>query len=108
MPSATSFRDILVFIAFMTPLLLSLWKLFEVRERVYDSIQALDHRLAIMNSRIENLEDKVDLGLNGTRELVEHKSVRQSNTLDRHTDRLEDIEQFLAKSTEFNKRCSRS
>ena len=108
MPTATSIRDILVFIAFMTPLLLSLWKLFEVRERVYDSIQALDHRLAIMNSRIENLEDKVDLGLNGMRELIEHKTIRLSNTTDRHVDRLEDIEQFLAKSTDFNKRCSRS
>ena len=107
MPTTTSARDLLVFVAFMIPLIVALFKVFEVRERVYDAIQALEHRVAILQSRVENLEDKIDLGLNGTRELIEHKTVRQSNTLDRHTDRLEDIEQFLAKTTDFNKRCSR-
>ena len=107
MPTTTSARDLLVFVAFMIPLIVALFKVFEVRERVYDAIQTLEHRVNILQSRVENLEDKIDLGLNGTRELIEHKTIRQSNTLDRHTDRLEDIEQFLAKSTEFNKRCSR-
>ena len=107
MPTTTSARDLLVFVAFMIPLIVALFKVFEVRERVYDAIQTLEHRVNILQSRVENLEDKIDLGLNGMRELVEHKTIRLSNTTDRHVDRLEDIEQFLSKTTDFNKRCSR-
>ncbi|PZV19200.1 MAG: hypothetical protein DCF22_00600 [Leptolyngbya sp.] len=107
MLNPVALRDILVFVAFMIPLLVALFKVFEVRERVYDAIQAVEHRLALLQSRIENLEDKVDLGFNGTRELIEHKSTRLFNTTDKHSDRLDDVEQFLVKSTEFNRRSSR-
>lgn len=107
MPSPMFLREILLSIVFVLPILGLLWKIFQVREKVYDAIQNSDHRIAMIEQRLDNLRDKIDLGLNGNRELIEHKATRLSTTTDKQGDRLDDLEQFLVKTTEFTRRATR-
>ena len=97
-------KEFLTFVAFSIPIILVLWKIFAVREKVYDQLQTLEHRYHILETRLIHLEDKFDLTTNGLRELIEHKSIRFISTGDRSVGRIEDMEEFLAKTTQFNRR----
>jgi hypothetical protein len=107
MPTANSIREILLLIVFILPILMALFKLFQLREQVYDALQKLEYQETLLGNRLENLEDKLLLGFNGTKELIEHKASRLGNTQDRQGDRLDDVEQFLVKTTDFVRRSSR-
>jgi len=97
-------KEFLTFVAFFIPILVLIWKIFAVREKVYDQLQTLEHRHQILETRLIHLEDKLNLTTNGLRELIEHKSTRFISMGDRSLGRIEDMEEFLAKTTQFNRR----
>jgi len=97
-------KEFLTFVAFSIPILVLIWKIFAVREKVYDQLQALEHQYQVLQTRLIYLEDKLDLTTNGLREVIEHKSTRFISTGDRSVGRIEDMEEFLAKTTQFNRR----
>ena len=106
MPDPKLLRDFLIIVAFALPLLAAIWKIFQVREKVYDSIQTLQHRQEILDARLDAIQDQLLLGLTGNKELIEHKAARFLGNSDRFDDRIEDIEQFLVKTTPYVKRGS--
>ena len=56
------------------------------------------------DERLEHLQDELELGFNGLREKFEHFSTRSRSESSELSKRLESVENFLVKTTEFEKR----
>lgn len=93
----------------------ALWKLFTllrgIEDRLNKSILEIDHRLselehrsAMRNAELEHIDDKLELGINGTKELVQHVRSRTQTDCDRLSDRIRQIENYLTKTTDFQQR----
>lgn len=95
---------ILTFIAFSIPIVGGLWRVFSVREKLQTQFLNLSHRLDLIESNIENLTDKQTLTLNGLREVIEHVRLRSQTEEKQLSNRLLDVEGWLEKNTEFNRR----
>lgn len=91
-------------VTFGIPIATALWKLSALKEKITDQVQELDHRLEMLKARVDNLDDRATLGINGLRELIEHRSARIATSLKDHESRVTDTEQFLAKTTPFERR----
>lgn len=67
-------------------------------------IVAANHERSLNDVRLEHLQQSLTLGFNGMREKFEHFSSRSRMEMNELDKRLACIENFLAKSTEFEKR----
>jgi hypothetical protein len=101
-----SFLAILGFIAFAIPIVGALWKLFSVREELQTKILGNQHRLDLLDQRIEHLVDQQKLFLNGIQERVQHTRDRSKHAEEALDLRLSDLEGFVEKTTAFNRRRS--
>lgn len=110
-------------IAFGLPVLTALWRAFNglaaVKEQIHDDIQDVSHRLEMLESKLsgdllklahnlelqeteaENLSDRMDLGLNGLKEMMGHRTTRIAAELKDLQARVLAAEQYLAKTTSF-------
>lgn len=90
------------------PLATTLWKAFhaiaELKEKVGDTAQDSSYQLQILRAEIEHLRDAQALAMNGLRELIEHRSSRLTNAAQQTSDRLEEVEGWLAKNTTYERR----
>jgi hypothetical protein len=91
-------------VTFGLPIVTALWKLSSLRERMTDQIQEVNHRLDMLTSKVENLDDKVTLGVNGLKELIDHRSIRLNDADKRHEGRINELEGWLVKNTAFERR----
>lgn len=91
-------------VAFGLPIATALWKLSNLRERMTDQIQEVNHRLDMLQSKLENLDDRSLLGLNGLKELLDHRSIRFNDADKRHEGRINELEGWLVKNTTFERR----
>ncbi|NJR63776.1 MAG: hypothetical protein HC769_36430 [Cyanobacteria bacterium CRU_2_1] len=95
---------ILAFIAFTIPIVGSLWRIFSIREKLNLEISELRHNIALNDERIKNLIEQQELAINGLKEVVAHVRTRTQIEEEKLSNRVADIEGFLAKSAGFAKR----
>lgn len=95
---------ILVFIAFVIPVVGALWRIFSVRESLQTAIANNSHRLDLLEQKIEHLVDQQELAINGIKEVVQHVRSRSATAEEKLADRIYAIERFLDKTTEFSPR----
>lgn len=107
--------QIIGFILIALPLIAALWKFFqllqgieqrldEAIERVDRRVSELEHRADIRSVQMEGLNDRLALGLNGTKELVTHLRVRTKADNDRLLEKMAQIERYLVKETTYQSR----
>ena len=94
----------LAFIAFAIPIVGSLWKLFGIREQLQVSILDNRHRLELLEQKAEHLVDQQTAFLHGIQERLQHVRDRSLHTEAALDFRLSDLEQFIEKSTSFERR----
>lgn len=104
--------QILQFIILALPLIAAIWKVFEalssLEKRLDNAIEAVDARVSALEHKselravqIDSMNDKILLATNGTKELVNHLRTRTKAESDSQQNRIEQIERFLVKTTEF-------
>lgn len=96
--------SILTGVLFLLPLIGALWRIFRIKEELQDQIQKLEHRLALLSAEQEHMSDRQELGFNGFRERIEHTASRLRQDTDRSNQRIDQVENFLAKTTAYEKR----
>jgi hypothetical protein len=98
--------ELLALLAAMAALVGSLWKAFEqlavLRERIKENL----HRIELLQQAMEFARDELKLGLRGISEVADHVRARTREDNKDLTDRVSDLERFLAKTTEFEVRDS--
>lgn len=72
--------------------------------RISDAVAGMRHNLEKQDIRLENLNDVQALSFNGFKEKIEHFITRSRNESKELDDRLKSVENFLTKTTEFEKR----
>jgi hypothetical protein len=97
---------ILAFVAFSIPVIGALWKIFSVRERLASDIRQVICRIELLEQKLEALVDRQTLAFNGLKEITEHTRSRSQTQEQKLNDRLNDVERYLEKHTEFQ--CRRS
>jgi hypothetical protein len=95
---------ILAFIAFAIPVVGALWRIFSVREALQTAIAHNSHRLDLLEQKIEHLVDQQGLAINGIKENLQHVRARSAQAEKELADRLNTVERFLDKTTEFSPR----
>ncbi len=68
------------------------------------AVAEMRHNLEKQDMRLENLSLLHDAGFQGFKERIEHASARTREELNEQNRRLEDIEGYLTKSTDFTRR----
>lgn len=107
--------QIIGFIILALPLIAALWKFFsllqgiEIRlnaaiDRVERQINDLEHRADLKDLNIDRLNDQLTLGINGTKELVNHLRTRTREDDDQIRARLAQVERYLVKETSYESR----
>lgn len=107
--------QILAFIIYSLPLVAALWKIFawldEIQDRLENQIREvdqrlteLDHRSQLRNAQIEALNERIALAVNGTKELVQHTRQRTRAEHDELEHRLNQLERYIVKTTDFQAR----
>lgn len=104
MDKQEGFLAILGFIVFAIPIVGALWKLFVVREQLQTQILSNAHRIAMLEQKIDHLVDQQELFLNGLKESVQHVRERSKHAEENLHYRLEDLEGYVEKTTNFTKR----
>lgn len=69
-----------------------------------EQITAANFDRKFSDNSLEHLNDRLELGLNGLREKFEHFSTRSRLESSALSDRIGSIENFLTKTTDFEKR----
>lgn len=88
----------------LAPIVVSLWKLFAIREQLQSNITENRHRLQLLEQRSTHLVDQQELFLNGLQERLQHVRDRSLDAEKGLNRRLCDVENFLEKSTAFEVR----
>ena len=107
--------QVFAFILILIPIVASLWKVFSlihgIEKRLDDAIERVDRRVGELEHRsdmrsvqMEALNDRLALGLNGTKELVTHLRVRTKGDNDRLLEKLAQMERYLVKETSYQSR----
>jgi hypothetical protein len=92
------------------------WQRYQQLEKRLRAIESENinqtHKLALTTQRFESQEEKLDLACNGNRELIEHRTRRFCNELERIEVRfgaeLHEVKAFLDKTTDFRLRSPRN
>lgn len=92
------------FIAFCIPIIAALWRLFGIREQLQANILANRHQIELLKKDAEHLIDQQELALNGIKEQIKHVRDRSLHFEEGLDARLADLEQFIEKSTSFERR----
>lgn len=95
---------ILQFIVLILPIAGLVWHASAMRAALKADITENAHRLDLIEAHFEDLNDRYVLAFNGLREKVEHIRERSANEERRQSERLTDVESFLEKTTNFNRR----
>ncbi len=69
-----------------------------------DAINRVETDLTIKDLKLQNLQDVQVLSVNGFREKIEHFVSRTRGEIAENNKRLEDLESFLTKTTDFVRR----
>jgi hypothetical protein len=92
----------------MTPLVTLLWKAFNALNRPERELNILrnsvEQNFALLREHTAHLDNVQQLAINGLKERIDHQTGRLSRDTASLQSRLEDIEGYLAKNTEFNPR----
>lgn len=115
MTTAEIQSQIFAFLLLLIPLVATLWKVFSLLagiekrlddaiERVDQRVSQLEHRADLRSVQLEALNDRLALGLNGTKELVTHLRARTKADDDRLLAKLAQIERYLVKETTYQSR----
>lgn len=107
--------QIVGFILLALPLIAALWKFFQllqgIEKRLDEAVDKVDRRVgelehlaAMRELRVEALNDRLMLGINGTKELVNHLRTRTKADDDRLESKLAQIERYLVKETNYQSR----
>ncbi|MCU0525161.1 MAG: hypothetical protein MUF72_10080 [Elainella sp. Prado103] len=107
--------QIFAFIIFLIPLIAALWKLFNLLKGIEDRLEVqirevdqaigqLSHQSQLRSTQLEALNDKLILAVNGNKELVNHLRARTKNDSDRLAARVNQIERFLVKTSDYQPR----
>lgn len=75
-----------------------------MRAALRDQITATDFDRKLNDERLENLQNIQQLGFKGFEERFNHFSERAKREIEKIGDRLNDVEGYLTKKTEFQKR----
>lgn len=67
------------------------------------AVASMRHSFEVQDIKLAHLGDVHVLAFNGFRERMEHTANRHKQEVEKMEDRLDDIEGFLTKSTEFNR-----
>lgn len=114
-PSPEMQAQILGFVVYSIPLVVALWKVFSwldgLEDRLERSIREVDQRLTelsyqsqLKTQQLEALNDKVVLAVNGSKEVISHVRSRSREDNDKLQARVDQIERFLVKTSEFEAR----
>lgn len=95
---------VLGFISFLIPIVAALWKGFNVIASLRSELLQIRHDNAVENLRIDHLQQSLDLSINGVLERISHYTTRSRSESEKFDKRLGDLEGFLTKSTEFERR----
>lgn len=68
------------------------------------AVSTIQHSFEKQDIRLENLVALHELGFNGFKERVDHTAARLRREITEVNVRVEDLESFMAKTTEFNRR----
>lgn len=115
MPHGLEFVAILTFVSFSIPIVGALWNIFAAKAAIENRISNVtsmmgeritnnEHRLDLLEQRIEHLIDQYTLAQNGQRELVQHVRDRSKSQEEKLSARVTDLERFLEKSYDFSPR----
>lgn len=107
--------QIVGFILLALPLIAALWKFFSLLQaieqrsnaaidRLERQIADLGHRADLKDINIDRLNDQLTLGINGTKELVNHLRTRTKADDDQLRSKLAQIERYLVKETTYESR----
>lgn len=107
--------QIVGFILLALPLIAALWKFFSLLQaieqrsnaaidRLERQIADLGHRADLKDINIDRLNDQLTLGINGTKELVNHLRTRTKADDDQLRSKLAQIERYLVKETSYESR----
>ena len=107
--------QIVGFILLALPLIAALWKFFNllqgIEKRLDDAVDRVDRRVgelehlaAMRELKVEALNDRLMLGINGTKELVNHLRTRTKADDDQLRSKLDQIERYLVKETNYQSR----
>lgn len=79
-------------------------ELAAMKTELRELILKVQHDLELRSSEMGHFDDKLMLGINGAREMAAHVRERTDKTHQEVISRLSDLEQFLAKHMEFERR----
>lgn len=107
--------QITAFIVYSIPLVVALWKVFQILQGIEDRLEKtirdvekrlidLDYQSELKNQKLEALNDKLVLAVNGTKELVNHVRSRTQVDATKLANRIDQVERFLSKTTTFESR----
>lgn len=116
MPSPNFTTEALTFIlVFAIPMVAAMWRVFSALtsmrlklenriDSLGDLIVALRHDFDLRSQKVDYLEDRYELTLNGLRERIEHVGARTKTDYDRLATLTKDLESYLAKTTPYEPR----
>lgn len=97
----------ITFFSFCITIITVVWKLSSSVSNMKADLKELvinvKHDLDLKGSKLEHLDDNLVLSFNGLREKFEHFSTRSRTEVNELNRRLQDVEEFLAKKTEFER-----
>lgn len=102
-------------VALLAPLAVASWKLnekFSTMERTFNhrcteletKIDALDHELDLKTQALEHINDKIMLSSNGMKEVLQHVRTRSQNETNLLRSQIQQVERYLAKTTDYEPR----
>lgn len=95
---------ILGFVTFSIPIIAAMSRLFGIREQLQANILANRHQIELLKKDTDHLIDQQELALNGIKEQIQHVRDRSLHSEALLDSRLSDLEQFIEKSTTFERR----
>jgi uncharacterized protein YoxC len=97
----------IAFLSFCFSIIAAVWKvstsLSTMKTDLKELVINVRHDLDLKSAKLDHLDDTVILGINGLREKFEHFSTRSRTEVNELNRRLQDVEEFLAKKTEFER-----
>lgn len=107
--------QILGFVIISIPIVGALWKAFSVLQGIEDRLERtirevekrlidLDYQSELKTQKLEALNDKLVLAVNGTKELVNHVRSRTQADATKLANRIDQVERYLSKTTTFESR----
>lgn len=107
--------QIIGFILFAITMIGALWKVFSILNGIEDRVELkiqdierrlinLAHQSELRESELEHLNDRLELAVNGVKELVTHVRARTQADCDKLSNRIAQLEKFLTKTTDFQSR----